>query len=111
MVESQGKALMAEKPWQKQVTAEKTMHEFDPGSPAEGKERIPRKKTAGGFCDVHLNELAMKLKQETTSLHNVLGYHSTDRILLCPKQIIQNTSRHESQSMESQKPNYNLRLF
>lgn len=73
MVESQGKALMAEKPWQKQVTAEKTMHEFDPGSPAEGKERIPRKKTAGGFCDVHLNELAMKLKQETTSLHNVLG--------------------------------------
>lgn len=41
-----------EKPWQKQVTAEKTMHEFDPGSPAEGKKRIPRKKrllTSGGF--------------------------------------------------------------
>lgn len=33
-----------EKSWQKQVTAEKTMHEFDPGSRAEGKERIPRKK-------------------------------------------------------------------
>lgn len=44
------------------VTAEKIMHEFDPGSPAEGKGRIPRKKTAGGFCDAHLSELAMKLK-------------------------------------------------